>query len=279
MKILSILIEAANANTVNEKMIKKAIQELNPISFYYSGPRKPKKDSVKAGMRIKAEIVAMGLNKKGNLVVRAFVDKPSASKRGTPSAVGQEKSNYGWRTFLVSRMSRLELHSTETIKERPFFNKGGDTSLSRVDFFADFDRKLKKAIKPEKPKGDLENLAKKVTQAVKAELPKPKQAEKPTKIEKPVSSEKPEPARKPEPPKEEPKTPEPNPEKLLEPKPVEKPTTNPNEPSDLEKKAQDAISNIKSAFQLKQPSKKEKPSLSLTDIAKEVDKENNKTKK
>jgi hypothetical protein len=113
-----------------------AIVNRHPITFYYSGPRKPKKKSVKAGYRVKAEPVAMGAHKTtGNLLVRAYIDDPSASKRGTPGRVGKEKSNYGWRTFLASRMSRVEVLKDETFNTpREKFNGGGDDKTMGVTY-------------------------------------------------------------------------------------------------------------------------------------------------
>lgn len=113
-----------------------AIVNRHPITFYYSGPRKPKKKSVKAGYRVKAEPVAMGAHKTtGNLLVRAYIDDPSASKRGTPSKVGKEKSNYGWRTFLASRMSNVQILKDETFDTiRDKYNDGEDDKSMSVTY-------------------------------------------------------------------------------------------------------------------------------------------------
>ncbi len=134
--------------TSRNKQLSDAIVNRHPITFYYSGPRKPKKKSVKAGYRVKAEAVALGLNKKGNLVVRAWIDNPSKSKRGTPSNVGNEKANYGWRTFLVTRMSSIQVLNTETFDiRREKFNGGGDDRSMRVTYVStDF------STKPKEPK-------------------------------------------------------------------------------------------------------------------------------
>jgi hypothetical protein len=134
--------------TSRNKQLSDAIVKRHPITFYYSGPRKPKKKSVKAGYRVKAEAVALGLNKKGNLVVRAWIDNPSKSKRGTPSNVGNEKANYGWRTFLVTRMSSIQVLNTETFDiPREKFNGGkDDRSMSVTYVTTDF------STKPKEPK-------------------------------------------------------------------------------------------------------------------------------
>jgi hypothetical protein len=46
-------------------------------------------------------MVAMGLSKKGNMIVRAWVEPPSRSKTGF------EKGH--WRTFMVARMNQIEI--------------------------------------------------------------------------------------------------------------------------------------------------------------------------
>lgn len=125
------VIEEANIpalRTTQASPIVDAIKSKKRITFYYTGPRKPKKISVKPGYRIKAEPVAIGLNKNGYLVVRAYIDSPSQSKRGTPSNVGKEKANYGWRTFRVSRMSAITLLKNETFDPtvREKYNGGED---------------------------------------------------------------------------------------------------------------------------------------------------------
>ena len=53
-----ILMEQMVLKTTQSKPIVDAIKNRNPVTFYYSGPRKPNKKSVKAGKRVKAEIVA-----------------------------------------------------------------------------------------------------------------------------------------------------------------------------------------------------------------------------
>jgi hypothetical protein len=139
--------KALALKTSKSKPLVDAIVNRHPITFYYSGPRKPKKNSVKAGYRIKAEAVALGLNKKGNLVVRAFIDDPSKSKRGTPGQVGMEKSNFGWRTFLVNRMTGVQVLTTETFDTpRAKYKSGNDDSMSVTYVVTDFNKK------PEEPK-------------------------------------------------------------------------------------------------------------------------------
>ena len=140
--------------TTKNKPLADAITNRHPITFYYTGPRKPKKTNVKAGYRVKAEAVALGSNKKGNLVVRAWIDNPSKSKRGTPSNVGNEKANYGWRTFLVSRMSAIDVLKNETFDvPREKFNGGGDDKSMSVTYVStDFSPKQKEPKTKEEPK-------------------------------------------------------------------------------------------------------------------------------
>jgi len=121
--------------TTKTKPLVNAIINRHPITFYYSGPRKPKAKSVKAGYRVKAEAVALGLNKKGALVVRAYVDNPSVSKRGTPTRVGLVKSNYGWRTFYALRMTNIEVLKNETFNTvRAKYNNGEDDKSMSVTY-------------------------------------------------------------------------------------------------------------------------------------------------
>ena len=99
--------------------IANAIKKRNPISFFYNGPR----GTVQPGKRIKAEMVALGLSKKGNMIVRAWVDPPSRSKTGF------EKGH--WRTFMVARMNQIEIFDQETFDQRrPGYKEGDDNSMS-----------------------------------------------------------------------------------------------------------------------------------------------------
>ena len=128
--------------TTKTKPLVKAIITRNPITFYYSGPRKPKSKSVKAGYRVKAEAVALGLNKKGNLVLRAYINKPSVSKKGFTNPDGTP--NHRWRTFLLARMSSVQILTNEFFDEpRPLYNGGGDDALMSITYVAtDFNQKL-----------------------------------------------------------------------------------------------------------------------------------------
>lgn len=162
--------------------ITKAIKNRFLVSFYYNGP----KGEVLPGRRIKAELVALGLTKKGNLVARGWVQPPSISKRG------YEK--HGWRLFMLNRMSGIQIYEDETFNvKRPNLNDSGDKSLSVVYVTSDW------GTLPTVPKKDDE----KPEPTTEPELPEPKPSLKPD-IE-------PEPDTEPEP-TIEPELPEPKPE-------------------------------------------------------------------
>jgi outer membrane biosynthesis protein TonB len=114
------LLNEQNLSGKKTKPLVNAIVKRNPVTFYYSGPKKPPKDSVKPGVRIRAEIVAMGLSKKGNLIVRAYVQPPSVSKKGF--------EKHGWRTFIVNRMSNINVLTDETFdNKRPEYKEGNES--------------------------------------------------------------------------------------------------------------------------------------------------------
>jgi hypothetical protein len=235
--IFEILEEQSVLKTTRTKPIVDAIKNRKKITFYYSGPRKPKKDSVKAGYRVKAEVVALGLSKKGNLVMRAYVQPPSTSKKGF--------EKHGWRTFMLSRMSGTNVTDEIFNEKRPGYKEGDDNGLSVTYVTTDWTKqpKTKKVEKPqpkveptttvkppiEKPdvKGEKPQPQVKSTEPKPTDLPQPKPEVKPTKS--------------PEPPKEEPK-----PEDLPQPKPEDKPVQNPEEDNNL----QENLKRIKSLMLL-----------------------------
>ena len=144
----SVLEEQNILKTTKTKPIVDAIKNRYPITFYYSGPRKPKKDSVKAGYRVKAEAVALGLSKKGNLILRAWVQPPSTSKKGF--------SEHGWRTFILGRMNNVQVMGDETFDtKRPQYKEGDDRSMSVTYVTADWTKtpKTKPVEKPQPTKG------------------------------------------------------------------------------------------------------------------------------
>ena len=175
--------------TTKTKPIVDAIKNRNKISFFYSGPRKPEKTSVKPGNRIDAEAVALGLNKKGNLVVRAYVQPPSVSKKGFDKT--------GWRTFMVGRMSNLKVSDSKFNQKRPDYKEGDDKSMSVTYVTADWTNKpevkkprivkptvTKQTPKPVQPQPTEPQPVEpevKPTEPTPTELPQPTQQTKPTK--------------------------------------------------------------------------------------------------
>lgn len=104
------------------KPLTNAIIKRHPITFYYSDneTEKDPTDRVKPGTRIRSEVVALGLSKKGNVIVRGYVESPSVSKKGFNES--------GWRTFRVDRMSNIKILEDETFEERREQYKDGDES-------------------------------------------------------------------------------------------------------------------------------------------------------
>jgi hypothetical protein len=165
-KILSKLITEAPVGSKRERLLR-AIKSRNPVSFYYNGPR----EEVLAGRRIKSELVAMGVTKKGNLVVRGWVQPPSVSKKGF--------GDHGWRLFILDRMSGIQIYEDETFDaKRPGLNQDGDKSLDVVYATSDWGV----IQKPEKPKPQpTPTREPQPTQPkVEPELPQPKPEDKPS---------------------------------------------------------------------------------------------------
>ena len=238
--IFKILEEQNILKTTKTKPIVDAIKNRKKIDFYYSGPRKGR-DSVKSGKRESAELVAIGLSKRGNLIVRAYVDTPSVSKKGF------EKTN--WRTFMVSRMSDVKISDEKFDQKRPDYEEGADNSMSVTYVTSDWTNKpevKKPRIVKSKPEVPSATATTEPTPSVEpttttttpeepktTELPQPKTQTKPEKV---VS--------KPEPTQTEPETTEPKTQELPQPKQTEKPVANPEEDEE-NKNLQESIKNIK----------------------------------
>ena len=238
--IFKILEEQNILKTSKTKPIVDSIKNRNKISFFYTGPRKPAKDSVKPGKRIDAEAVALGLSKRGNLIVRAYVQPPSVSKKGFDKT--------GWRTFMVGRMSDLRISDEKFDQKRPDYKEGDDRSMSVTYVTTDWASKpeVKKlrimkpkpstssAIATTEPTPSVEPTTTTTPEEPKTtELPQPKTQTKPEKV---VS--------KPEPTQTEPETTEPKIQELPQPKQTEKPVANPEEDEE-NKNLQESIKNIK----------------------------------
>lgn len=210
--IFNILLEQPSFDAKSKPLVD-AIKNRYPVTFYYSGPRKPKKDSVVAGGRFKAEIVAMGLSKKGNLIVRAWVEPPSRTKTGFG------KGN--WRTFIVNRMNNITVFDDKTFDvKRPGYKEGDDKSMTVTYVKSSWTntppvkpKETPKPIEPTKPKETPKPI-----EPVKPEEPKKTEPVKPKELPQPKPDKKPEPPKKEiEPTKPEVK----EPEKIEEPKPEE----------------------------------------------------------
>jgi hypothetical protein len=213
-RILELINEAAYRGNSKTQPLISAIKERHPVTFYYSGPIKPKKDSVKRGSRINAEVVALGLTKKGYMAIRAYVQPPSTSKKGF--------QKHGWRTFLVTRMSNIFINDDKTFDEkRPGYREGDDKSFTvtyaKTDWGKEPEQVQPKA-EPEKvtPQSQPEPIQK--TEPISKELPEPKPVEKPKPEPTPV-----------EPETDEPEIEEPESEELPQPKPEEKPKEEPED--------------------------------------------------
>jgi hypothetical protein len=205
--ILNLLVEADFLKGRKTKPLVDAITNRNPITFYYTGPREKGKDSVLSGTRVRAEAVALGLSKKGNLIVRAHVEPPSVSKKGF--------NKTKWRTFLVNRMSNITVITDEQFNEkRPGYKEGEESKNG-----------------PMVVTYVTTNWTD--TTPVKKEVPKPEEKPK----EKPKTLPQPKPEEKPSA----------EPETLPQPKPEETPSQTPEyEPKDFSKEIFNNISsNIK----------------------------------
>lgn len=171
--VIDILMEAAPKGSIRARL-KYAIENRYPVSFYYNGP----KGEVLPGRRIKAEMVAMGLTKKGNLVVRAWVQPPSTSKKGF--------EEHGWRLFNLKRMSGIQIYEDETFDtQRPDYNPEGDRSLTTIDAKSNWGVSKPTKVEPKPTEPTPSKVEPKPTtqpEPKTTELPQPKSVEKPTPI-------------------------------------------------------------------------------------------------
>jgi hypothetical protein len=168
-KIVKILSEQSMSGRKTKPLVD-AIKNRNPVTFYYSGPTKPEKDSVKRGVRIRAEVVAMGLSKGGNIIVRAYIQPPSVSKKG------YSKTN--WRTFRVDRMSNINVLTNETFDtKRPGYKEGSESNSGpMVTTYVTSDWSKTPEVKPK----ETPPPSKPVDEPVKEPLPQPKVDDKPS---------------------------------------------------------------------------------------------------
>jgi len=166
ISLISIL--EANPKSSIRARLEYAIKNRLPVSFYYRGPTK----DVLAGRRVKVELVASGLTKKGNLAVRGWVQPPSTSKKGF--------QKHGWRTFLVDRISTGSLivyEDEQFSSKRPDYKEGDDGSFSVTYVTSDWGTIRQPKI--EKPTSE---PTREPVEPQKDELPQPKPKEKPTSV-------------------------------------------------------------------------------------------------
>jgi hypothetical protein len=166
ISLISIL--EANPKSSIRARLEYAIKNRLPVSFYYRGPTK----DVLAGRRVKVELVASGLTKKGNLAVRGWVQPPSTSKKGF--------QKHGWRTFLVDRISTGSLivyEDEQFSSKRPDYKEGDDGSFSVTYVTSDWG-----AIRQPKIEKPTSKPTTKPVEPQKDELPQPKPKEKPTSV-------------------------------------------------------------------------------------------------
>jgi hypothetical protein len=219
-RIINLINEQTYRGNSKTQPLINAIKKRNTVTFYYSGPMKPKKDSVKRGTRYKAEVMALGLTKKGYMAIRAYVQPPSTSKKGF--------KKHGWRTFLVTRMSNIQINSDEVFDtKRPGYKEGDDRSFSVTYAKTDWGVKSNpKPIEKPTPQPKIEPTKEPETKVEpqKTELPQPKPVEKPQ-AEPTPQAEKPEP------------------EELPQPKPDEGPSETPETPKEDED--ENLMENIK----------------------------------
>lgn len=164
ISLISIL--ESNPKSSIRTRLEYAIKNRLPVSFYYRGPTK----DVLAGRRIKVELVASGLTKKGNLAVRGWVQPPSTSKKGF--------QKHGWRAFLVDRISTGSLivyEDEQFSSKRPDYKEGDDGSFSVTYVTSDWGTIRQPKI--EKPSSE---PTREPVEPQKDELPQPKPKEKPT---------------------------------------------------------------------------------------------------
>lgn len=155
----------------------KAITDRNPITFYYSGPREGK-DSVKPGVRLRAEAVAMGLSKGGNIIIRAFVQPPSVSKKGYGKT--------GWRTFRIDRMSNIQILTNEVFDtQRPGYKEGDESTsgpMVKTYVTSDWSKKEPRLEPQTQQRPEPKQRTKPSVKPVDTQLPQPKTDDKPNPI-------------------------------------------------------------------------------------------------
>lgn len=207
------------------KAIIQAIKERRMISFMYTGPRKAKKDidgkkedSVLPGKRVMVSPVALGVSKRGKVIVRCWIEPPTKSKKGYSKKSPRDIPN--WRTYIVARMSDIKFtENYYDLNKLKGYKENSDKSMTVIYKSAKFSDKSepKKITKPE---------TKPSQKPSPSPTTKPEAKPKPTPIPSPVVTK---PAVTPVP-KPAPTKPEVKPKEKPKPQPEKKPeTTKPKE--------------------------------------------------
>ena len=119
----------------------------------------------------------MGLSKGGNVIVRAYVQPPSVSKKGF--------SKTNWRTFRIDRMSNLQILQDETFDiTRPGYKEGAESNSGpMVTTYVTSDwTKTPEVKEPETPPTEPTPTPETKPKPKQQPLPQPKPEEKPSQI-------------------------------------------------------------------------------------------------
>jgi hypothetical protein len=210
-------LNAIQLKTTQTKPIADAVVNRNPISFMYYGIKKGR-DSVKQGKRMNVEPFAIGMSKKGKLLLRAYVPSPNTSKKGF------NDGNH-WRTFQMSNMRNVVINTESTFGERPGYHPGEEDKrgpMASILVSTDFNA-VPKPKKQAKPKATKLKVAKE-----KPVKPVAEPEVKPTEPTAQPTAEPTTPETLPQPtPKQKPSATPPTAKTLAEPKPEETPTQEP----------------------------------------------------
>jgi hypothetical protein len=115
------------------------------------------------------------------MVVRGWVQPPSVSKKGFNNT-NQNTPEYGWRLFIITRMSGINIYEDETFNQkRPGYNENGDKSLTSIEVKSNWG--TLPIPKKEVPKTTVTPTTE--PQKTKTELPQPKPKQKPTTLPQP----------------------------------------------------------------------------------------------
>jgi predicted DNA-binding transcriptional regulator YafY len=118
----TLLVEVASLQSIYD-----AIKHRKKCIIYYDGD-----EPGGIGLR-EIEPVALGTNKRGNLVVRAWETQGASHRR----YLGTRRIP-GWRFFRVDKIIMLKPTGEIFTKPRPDFNRNGDKSMKTVTIVSKF---------------------------------------------------------------------------------------------------------------------------------------------